>query len=40
MKTARFSVAQIMEILKQGEDGMPVAQLCREQGVSGASDSI
>ena len=37
MKTSRFSDAQIMAILKQGEDGIPVAQLCREHGMSDAS---
>jgi len=37
MKTSRFSDAQIMAILKQAEDGMPVAQLCREHGMSDAS---
>jgi putative transposase len=37
MKTSRFSDAQIMAILKQAEDGVPVAQLCREHGMSDAS---
>ncbi len=37
MKTSRFSDAQIMAILKQAEDGIPVAQLCREHGMSDAS---
>ncbi len=36
MKTSRFSDAQIMSILKQAEDGIPVAQLCREHGMSDA----
>ena len=40
MKTSRFSDAQIMAILKRGEDGMPVAQLCREHGMSDASYCI
>lgn len=37
MKTSRFNDAQIMAILKQAEDGIPVAQLCREHGMSDAS---
>jgi putative transposase len=37
MKTSRFSDAQIMAILRQAEDGVPVAQLCREHGMSDAS---
>ena len=37
MKTSRFSDVQIMAILKQAEDGVPVAQLCREHGMSDAS---
>lgn len=37
MKTSRFSDAQIMAILRQAEDGIPVAQLCREHGMSDAS---
>ena len=37
MKTSRFSDAQIMAILKQAEGGIPVAELCRENGMSDAS---
>ncbi len=37
MKKSRFSDAQIMGILRQGEDGVPVADLCREHGMSSAS---
>lgn len=37
MKKSRFSEAQIMSILKQGENGVPVAELCREHGMSSAS---
>ena len=37
MKTARFSDAQIMGILKQAESGVPVSELCREHGMSSAS---
>lgn len=36
MKTSRFSDAQVMAILKQAEDGIPVAQLCWEHGMSDA----
>ncbi len=37
MKKSRFSDGQIIAILKQGESGIPVAQLCREHGMSAAS---
>ena len=37
MKTARYSDAQIMGILKQAEGGTPVSELCREHGMSNVS---
>ncbi len=37
MKTARYSDAQIMGILKQAEGGVPVSELCLEHGMSSAS---
>lgn len=37
MKQKRFTETQIMQILKQAEGGMPVAELCREHGMSSAS---
>jgi len=37
MKKTRYSDAQIMGILKQAEDGVPVFELCREHGMSSAS---
>ena len=37
MKTARFSDAQIMGILRQAESGVPISELCREHGMSSAS---
>lgn len=37
MKKARFIDSQIMSILKQAEAGTPVAELCREYGMSNAS---
>ena len=37
MKKSRFSDGQIMAILKQAESGVPIAELCREHGMSGAS---
>lgn len=37
MKTSRFSDAQIMGILAQAENGVPVSELCREHGMSTAS---
>lgn len=37
MKKSRFTDAQILAILKQGENGMAVADLCREHGISAAT---
>jgi putative transposase len=37
MKTSRYTDSQIMAILKEGEAGKPVANLCREHGMSSAT---
>tara|TARA_R110000868_G_scaffold128945_1_gene337390 strand:- start:399 stop:662 length:264 start_codon:yes stop_codon:yes gene_type:complete len=37
MKKSRFTDAQILAILKQGEGGVPVADLCREHAISNAT---
>jgi putative transposase len=37
MKTSRYTEAQIIAILRQAEGGEPVAELCREHGMSNAS---
>jgi putative transposase len=37
MKTSRYSEPQILSILRQAEGGVPVADLCREHGMSDAS---
>lgn len=37
MKKSRFSDSQIMAILKQAENGIPVPELCREHGISSAT---
>ncbi len=37
MKKSRFTDAQILAILKQGENGVAVADLCREHGISAAT---
>lgn len=37
MKRSRFTDSQIMTILKQAEGGTPVAELCREHGMSNAT---
>jgi len=36
MTKSRFSDSQILAILKQAESGAPVADLCREHGMSNA----
>ena len=37
MKKSRFSNNQILSILKQAENGMPIPELCREHGISTAT---
>ena len=37
MKTSRYIESRILAILRQAEGGMPVAELCREHGMSSAS---
>jgi putative transposase len=37
MKKSRFTDSQILAILKQNEAGPPVAELCREHGMSDAT---
>jgi putative transposase len=37
MKKSKFTESQIFEMLKQSEAGIPVADICREYGVSAAS---
>ena len=37
MKTNRYSDPQILSILRQADGGVPVADLCREHGMSSAS---
>ena len=37
MKTSRYTEPQILAILRQAEGGVPVAELCREHGMSNAS---
>jgi len=37
MKIGRFNEPQILGILKQAENGIPVSELCREHGMSSAS---
>lgn len=34
MKRKRFSIEQISTILKQGELGTPIAEVCRQYGIS------
>jgi len=37
MRASKFSDAQKAFILKQGADGMPVAEICRKAGISPAT---
>jgi putative transposase len=37
MKTKRYSTEQIIGILKEGEAGLPVKDLCRKYGISDAT---
>lgn len=37
MKTKRYSTEQIIGILKEGESGMAVKDLCRKHGISDAT---
>ena len=37
MKKSKFSETQIVSILKQGDTGVPVKDLCRQAGISPAT---
>jgi putative transposase len=37
MRKSRFSEAQIMGILRQAENGLALAEVCREHGISSAT---
>ena len=37
MKASKFSDAQKAFILKQGDEGVPVAEICRKAGISSAT---
>lgn len=37
MKRSRFTDSQIMDALKQAENGMPVPDVCRDLGISTAT---
>ena len=37
MKRSRFSETQIVGILKEGDAGMPVKEICRKYGISDAT---
>lgn len=37
MKKSRYTDSQILSILKQAENGVPMPELCREHGMSSAS---
>ena len=37
MKSSKFSDAQKAYVLRQGEEGVPVAEVCRKAGISQAT---
>lgn len=37
MRKSKFTESQIVTILKQGDAGMPVKDICREHGISSAT---
>jgi len=37
MKKSKYSDSQILNILKQAENGTPIPELCREHGMSSAT---
>ena len=37
LKKSRFTESQIVAVLKEGEAGLPVADLCRKHGISSAT---
>jgi putative transposase len=37
MKKSRFTEAQIIGIIKQSQNGIPVSEICREHGISQAT---
>ncbi|XUD93955.1 Low calcium response locus protein S [Oleidesulfovibrio alaskensis] len=37
MKKSRYTDSQILNILKQAENGVPIPELCREHGMSSAT---
>jgi len=37
LKKSRFTESQIVAVLKEGESGIPVAEICRKHGVNAAT---
>lgn len=40
MRKSKFTESQIVAVLKEGETGIPVADLCRQHGISNATYSV
>lgn len=38
LKRSRFTESQIVAVLKEGEAGLPMAEVCRKHGISSATD--
>jgi putative transposase len=37
MRKSKFSESQVLNLLKQAESGVPVVDICRENGISNAT---
>jgi len=40
LRKSKFTESQIVAVLKEGETGIPVADLCRQHGISNATYSV
>ena len=40
MKKSKFTETQIIAVLKQGDAGVPIKDLCRQAGISSATSPV